>query len=229
MQSLLFSTEMVKALMADRKTETRRMRGLDEINENPDRWKVCGHSREMDVPRPAIKYNNRVWWMLSEKDRPYHPEAERIVLPCPFQIGPCWVRETFYKSCAPDGKGTAYYFKVSAGGRIQDIPDWSWKPSIHMPFIAARNFIHIDEVRLERIHDITEEGAISEGVMWNPFDDREEISDRIYYNYTNKSFIHLFAKPSFESLITSINGPECWERNMWTWVIKFHRISKPNQ
>lgn len=214
MQSLLFSTEMVRALMDNRKTETRRLRGLDEVNQNPDRWKVCGHSR----------YDNRVWWMLTEKARPYHSEVERMVIPCPFKIGPCWVRETFSKIYYEwvDAEPTFIYKADDDNSGLDRI----WKPSIHMPFIAARNFIHIDDVRPERLNDITEEGAIAEGVEPVTTDPKTHRSH--YMNYPVHKGYQFSAIESFQSLITSINGPECWEKNMWVWVIKFHRISKPD-
>ena len=216
---------MAKALRDNRKTETRRMRGLDEINQNPDKWKFQFFDDDI-----ACFVDFAVKGSWSKKD------GTVISIKSPFKIGPCWVRETFSKIHyeGVDEKPT-FFYKADDNTDVERI----WKPSIHMPFIVAREFIHIDYVRPERLQEITEEGAIAEGVE-KMFFGKESVRQGIltgehtgWKNYGKrdklKPFLNKqFARQSFESLITSINGPECWEKNMWVWVIKFHRISKPN-
>lgn len=201
MQSLLFSTEMVKSLMANRKTETRRMRGLDVINENPDNWALYPDQ------------NSDGTWSFHQIDS--GDDLVVIRVKQPFKIGPCWVRETFAKIHyeGVDSKPTFIY--KADNDELERI----WTPSIHMPFIAARNFIHIDEVTLERLHDITDDGAMREGI---------EYDEELNMFHVNYDYMWFTSVRSFQALITSINGLECWEKNMWVWVIKFHRISKPN-
>lgn len=226
---------MVQAFMAGRKTETRMMRGLDEINQDPDEWKF------------DFFFDDIACLMKKGLTSASREDGTLFSVKCPFELGPAWIRETWVKCGIWDGEGPdpssyraigeplpesmrpRYWFKA-------DNPDFEWdgkegpepikwKPSIHMPFAAARNFIYIDEIRLERLQDITEEGAIAEGIectgqvmgakQWKGY--LPDIPDAGGWPVT-----------SFFTLITSINGPECWEKNYWTWVLKFHKIEKPN-
>src|SRR5690349_9168801 len=58
---ILFSTPMVQALLDGRKTMTRRVIKIDDIVAHPDRFYYVGNSNTKEVPRPAIKYDERVW------------------------------------------------------------------------------------------------------------------------------------------------------------------------
>lgn len=76
-----------------------------------------------------------------------------------------------------------------------------WRPSIHMPKWAARIWLRVLDVRVERIQDITEEDAIAEGVA---------------------------SRDEFIALWESIHGAGSWERNDWVWVYAFVRAGRPN-
>lgn len=80
-----------------------------------------------------------------------------------------------------------------------------------MPKEAARIWLEITNVRVERLQDISENDAKSEGA----FDMNSGI---------NKITMH---KAGFEDLWKYINGPESWEVNPWVWVVEFKRIDKP--
>lgn len=85
------------------------------------------------------------------------------------------------------------------------------RPSIHMPRWASRILLEITGVRVERLQDISEADADSEGVSvvyGEPFDQANTITDR----------------RRFELLWESINGPGSWDANPWVWVIEFKRI-----
>ncbi len=185
---------MVQALMAGRKTETRRMRGLDEINLDPENWNFLTYRRTEKNLYAVLEHCIK---------------GDEISIKCPFKLGPTWIRETWVKCGVWDGEG----------------PDPSF----------ARNFIYKDEIRLERLQDITEEGAIAEGIDF--YEDqilggrrfRDYVADASGYGDPKVDYPTVStARESFSTLITSINGPECWEKNYWTWVLKFHKIEKPN-
>jgi hypothetical protein len=98
-----------------------------------------------------------------------------------------------------------------------------WKPSIYMPFAAARIFLRIKAVRVERLQDITEEDAIYEGIG------RFTKDNTIYkYGIDGLPWVIMERKPSlaFARLWQSINGPESWAANPWVWVLEFQRVSR---
>jgi len=89
------------------------------------------------------------------------------------------------------------------------LPYWEWKnavlPSIFMPQKAARFFIRIEDLRLEKLQNITEDDIIEEGAEYfaSYGDDPQE---------------------AFENYINDIHGPGTWESNPWVWVFTFRRI-----
>lgn len=137
---ILFSTEMVQAILAGRKTQTRRTKGLEKVNVNPD-----GHtfnSFSIDNDNATFKRLEGMWQGV---DVPY--KTGDII----------WVRESF--TFNQIGK-TDYLYKADSL-----TPKFiKWKPSIHMPKEACRLFLKITNVRAERLLDISEEDARNEGV-----------------------------------------------------------------
>jgi hypothetical protein len=84
-----------------------------------------------------------------------------------------------------------------------------WRPSIHMPRWAARLFLRVTDVRLERVQDITEEGAIAEGVRGDEHDWADQPTPSM----------------CFSALWDSLNAKRGygWDANPWVWVYKFER------
>lgn len=129
-----------------------------------------------------------------------------------------WVRETslydddagIYKYAADFSKSDVEYLKGS------------WKPSIHMPKEAARIWLEVVSVKVERLHDISEQDAIAEGI--------EPVAEGWKNYYKASKFGTNFCWPtpyhSFQSLWETINGLESWELNPWVWVVEFKRIER---
>lgn len=213
---ILFSTAMVQAILAGRKTMTRRvvkpkLAGFDISmrTDGSNKW-----PRNLDEEERFISY-----------------------MKCPYgQVGDLlWVRETWWKSM-PSGQfpelpdNGKYHYKAdynNNGVGSRPAPYWppfdKWKPSIHMPKAACRIFLRITNIRVERLQDITEQDAISEGV--------EQIADYgttgyKLYTQPDAAFSDIDAKWSFESLWQSINGKESWNANPWVWVVEFERVEK---
>lgn len=90
-----------------------------------------------------------------------------------------------------------------------------WRPSIHMPRWASRITLEIESVRVERLHEITEEDAKAEGVTLG--EDRSWAHREAGLEYKP----HVIA---FSSLWQSINGKGSWDANPWVWVIQFKRM-----
>ena len=106
---------------------------------------------------------------------------------------------------------------------------FGWKPSIHMPKEAARIWLKVTDVRVERLQDITPKGAESEGVG-NLFYDDIGYGEKNYgtevdpeYGITKEQFAWLW-----ESTIKK-SDLDCygWDANPWVWVIEFERCEKP--
>ena len=216
---ILFSAEMVQAILEGRKTQTRRTKGLEKVNENPD-----GHtfnSFSIDNKNATFKRLEGMWQGVD----------------VPYQSGDIlWVRERF---CIVDsdmkhkqtGMPYAYYAGTDSEGlEVAKEYGFKWKPSIHMPKEAARIFLKVINIRVERLFQITAKDAIAEGVECKIVENMKE-----YRAYLVKDSEHVFGKNSypdtpecsFLELWEKINGNESVNSNPWVWVIEFERVEKP--
>lgn len=118
--------------------------------------------------------------------------------------------------------------------KAEDVP---WTPSIHMPKDAARIWLEITDIRLERLQNISDSDCLAEGINTWQIEDlnwftnygpgKDFMSESEYsYDYGNES--HSAAKASFCSLWVSINGKESWKSNPLVWVVEFKQIEKPD-
>lgn len=190
----LFNTEMVRAILEDRKTVTRRA-----IKPQPDSdcEAVKGMYRDSNGKLCAVFHS-------SEDIKSVYPNCERGDI--------LWVRETWAKD--PFGNGYIYPTDVPGAGQ-------KWKPSIHMPREAARIFLRVTGVHVERLRDVTDHEAEKEGVL--------KVREHEY-----KGQKHLFYAPraAFHEIWDSTVDPYYlglfgWEANPWVWVIEFERCDRP--
>lgn len=158
---IIFSTSMVKAILDGTKDQTRRTKGLEKLNERPDDWELWGSSS--GETGMIFNYPKQDDWSVCFRNK---LTGEILYIKSPFggYSNILWVRETFYKTLAPDGvSGPCYMFKVSYDGkRLFDEPEIKWMPAIYMPKAACRIELEIKSIEVERLHDITEEDAIRE-------------------------------------------------------------------
>lgn len=213
---ILFSTPMVLANLYGRKSMTRRTRGLDKINQDPGAWyfqSLVLHATGRYTFAPTGNYNPA--------------ESDIIQVKCPYgKPGDyLWVREAW---CLTQPRNPeTYHFGYKSG--ILPVSDYPasekydfhtpdiWHPSIHMPKEAARLFLQVEDVRLERLHDITEGDACAEGADL-------DISNTI--EQKNVLLMAASYRTAFTSLWISINGKQNWDLNPWLWVISYKIISK---
>lgn len=188
---ILFNTEMVRAILDGKKTVTRRVikdevKDKQEINKNGK-----GEYELYDVtPRCGI------------------PKGK--IYKTPYQPGDIlYVRETFVQAAAH-----IFWYKSDKKSWINN-KNMPWKPSIHMPKEAARIFLKVTDVRVEKLQDITDEEAKREGSQpQNPFDydvnkwPNKEHFKEIWNSTVKKSDIDRYG----------------WGANPWVWVIEFERI-----
>lgn len=209
---ILFSTPMVQSILEGRKTMTRRLNGLDKIPK--DTTFSTYVYKDIAIGLPATHCIARLFkgqWV------------ETFNLHCPYgEPGDLlWVRETWCK-----GITKPYHYAASVCNPKYDKPDGGWKPSIHMPKAAARIWLQVQEVRIERLHDITDQDAIAEGIKREVF---PQTGSYCYYFYPcndlrDDSYID-YPKTSFYSLWKSINGKQSWDANPWVWVISYQVLS----
>ena len=146
-----------------------------------------------------------------------HPEVEdkqiisKLCQP-PYQPGDIlYVRETWKK--APNGY---YYYEDWQRNDIADIT--KWKPSIHMPKEAARIWLKVTDVRVERLQEITSEQIGREGVeveyphVLNGEEKRYAFST-LWNSTVKKSYLDRYG----------------WDANPWVWVIEFERCENPQK
>lgn len=204
---MLFSTPMVQATLDDRKTNTRRLRALNFINEKPDRYKFHGIDDNGCALFEDLQPEITPW--ISAIKCPYGKLGDLL-----------WVRETHIET--PGGK---FHYKadipiekdLNRKGYIDTGHSWAkWKPSIHMQKRGARIWLRVTDVRVERLNEISEHDAIAEGWPGNVC-----VLGDSYCNCAGYNPISWY-----EMLWESINGPGSWALNPWVWVIKFEVLSK---
>ncbi|MEO9257938.1 MAG: hypothetical protein ABI207_06125 [Crocinitomicaceae bacterium] len=208
---ILFQTEMVQGVLEGRKNQTRRLKGLEEINATPEQYRYQEVSEEL----PNIHYFER-------RDESGMLTDEYFDIPVPYQVGDVlWVRETFRLELS--AKGNPPLSTCIYKADYKDVPyKYKWKPSIFMKKMHARIFLEVVNVRAERLREISENDAINEGVKY-----KETRVKKYFWDYIDKRWILNNARHSFMSLWIKINGYENLKLNPFVWIIEFKRIEKP--
>jgi hypothetical protein len=204
---LLFQTEMVQAILEDRKTQTRRTVKLDTGQLESDSAERLSQTYFM------FKENDL---FVAGRNCPYGKPGDLI-----------WVRETW--ESVPVAISSIYSAEsTQVENRIKFKADFvdsfeRWKPSIHMPKAASRIWLMVESIGVERVQDINQANARHEGIE-SHYDGPRLIGCKNYLNegprYLSTSCL------SFASLWISINGLDSWKSNPWVWVIKFRVVSK---
>ena len=147
--------------------------------------------------------------------------TRRIVKPHtkpPARVGDIlWVRETWEEWTG------GYVYKAWTSPFLQ--PGYyrgcmRWRPSIHMPKEAARIFLRVTDVRVERLQDMTLDDFLNEGISIRDeaFNDPENA-----YMQSKEIFIHIW-NSTINKKQHNLYG---WDANPWVWVIEFERCEKP--
>lgn len=202
---ILFNTEMVKAILDGRKACTRRV-----VKGYIPKDAEFGYTTF--TPKGAISCRG-----MFETGYPGYGEK---FIKLPYRRGAIlYVRETW--SEWTDG----YLYKAWTEPFPQpgQFPGIKWKPSIHMPKAAARIWLKVTDVRVERLQEMDWKDALYEGIdMWPERDGKtgEYIFDENPLDY----FIDLWDSTVKKSDIERYG----WDANPWVWVIEFERCEKPD-
>lgn len=199
---ILFAGPMVRALLADTKTQTRRI-GKTQCAE----WTELAVEYSLHAKKGKVAVATHLAYP--------NGSARHGICECPYGIpgDRLWVRETFARI---DGQTrpwieTDYKATYAHGDRLGDSLGIrkKWSPSIHMPRHASRITLEITSVRVERLCDISPDDCIAEGA-W-PIEQRELGRGHE-------------AVAAFRIFWESINGPGSWAINPWVWVVEFRRV-----
>ena len=231
---ILFNTEMVRAILDGRKTVTRRVIKLKYDNTHIE-------IRNSKYGKEVIEIQNDVEGETygTNTDGIHWRKLLGYIEKCPpYKIGDIlYVRET-WANCniaSPE----KYLYKAVYDLSIYPYCNWMWHPSIHMPKEAARIFLKVTNVRVERLQDITEEGVCKEGA--EPLISCK-YEHTIYYldggmeacfntgccSYCpalEETYAELFGKLVWNETIKTIDkNIYGWDANPWVWVIEFERV-----
>lgn len=223
---ILFNMEMVRAILDGRKSCTRRIikpqpQGYFEVSEEPLYiYDTDGKQGKITPPyQPGdILYVRETWQYLYELDG-----NEQII----------------------EGTGKYYYaatdtipfdtYVDASGVTHERVP---WHPSIHMPKKAARIWLKVTDVRVERLQEITEDGVWDEGFKFKPPCLTRVSADghtcdldgpcMSSIKYCDMTMGELFGREVWNSTIKK-SDLDCygWNANPWVWVIEFERCEKP--
>lgn len=134
----------------------------------------------------------------------------------PYQPGDIlYVRETWKQ--APNGY---YYYEDWQKDDIADVT--KWKPSIHMPKEAARIWLKVTNVRVERLQEITRLSVQKEGIEVDP----KECAGK--FDFITELFL-LFQELWDSTIKKSDLDSYGWDANPYVWVIEFERCEKPKE
>lgn len=208
---ILFNTEMAKAILEERKTVTRRVAfPADDFRKfhtslYPDGWWFRG----------------RVFRNRSDAEH-YLLHTEKM---CRYEKGDIlYVRETWWQDTNGKYRYLADYDNPDLV-RKQLASGYKAKPSIHMPKEAARLFLRVTEVRIEKLQDITEKQAVSEGLepVLCSNCDGYGCSDCVGSGCREPALVGFC--DVWNSTIKPADRPVYgWDANPWVWVISFERM-----
>lgn len=233
---ILFNTEMVRAILDGRKACTRRL-----VKPQP-KSKLCytfavSDSGTWGYPGKTV---HEIWgeeYKLPDnitKDElnkrwnpPYHTDD---IL---------YVRETWHKYTKRIGKGEscrlAEFYGYKASVTNSEDAEEPWEPSIHMPKEAARIWLKVTNVRVERLQEMKPVDVIKEGAYpdcWDCLNTYGESGSQCCYGTEEQCSQCDEVMMEWEKLWNSTikkSGLDRygWDANPYVWVIKFERCEKP--
>lgn len=226
MKPILFNAENVIAILEDRKGETRRIMKPQPTERMPESHNICRQPGAWDG-----KQFRDLWYMDTIEQNPFQ-QKRWFESFAPYDKGEIlYVRETWQRCHEMDGndqivEGIEKYVYAATPEDVPHFTHWvradgtyadfmPWRPSIHMPKEAARIFLRVNDVHIERLQDITEEQAIKEG-MHDPFDEKRD-----FYENAVSAFSDLWDRTIKKQDLNSCG----WDANPWVWVAEFERVN----
>lgn len=226
---IIFSRPMVEALLAGRKTQTRRLlqHWLYSADLSGCHWRFASGYKTTKADPPRM-----------EAVRPTSDGAMEIVVAprrVPARVGDrLWVREAVAAgACAPSKPShwAPSFWRREQGGPSNPNGLWyaagnlwperqiaergRWVPAIHMPRWASRLTLTVTDVRVQRLHDITEDDARAEGIV------RMDFLETGYCIPGLNMVEQRTAVLAYSALWESLHGEGTWNANPWVAVLTF--------
>lgn len=227
MKPILFNTTMVKAILDNKKTVTRRI--VKTNNEfNFLGFVTCSTKRENEGCGAfgTGSFEDIVNARIEDYKKPPYQEGDIL-----------YVRETWcdsnkdlVKDSDLDVGDCQFIFKIDDNGRrnpLVELEVKNWRPSIHMPRIAARIFLKVTDIRVEKLQDMKKEDFLKEGI-------REFTKDGVVKKYDTEpqmfKWMDMPRTPEetfsklWDSTVTKGQYTNLWYANPWVWVIEFEKL-----
>ena len=224
---ILFNTEMVRAILDGRKSCTRRLvkNDVEAVLNSPY------HKAHPEVEDKQI---------ISKLCNPPYQPGDILYIRETWAWCPCWdcgldVEEI---GCGHEEEQRyndekkehgCYIYRASCADNEYPSVD-TWHPSIHMPKEAARIWLKVTDVRVERLHEITEDGALREGAQGI----RCDHAGLGVYGCTDCMNTGWIEPPQVEFMQiwdSTIKKSDLdrygWDANPWVWAIEYERCEKP--
>ena len=230
---ILFNTEMVQAILDGRKKATRRIVKspyfVDDSGAVPLAMRTAPKGGKLERQIGAMPY----------PDEPYKLNDILYVRET-WSWEPCWdcgmdmdehkcCDESAHKVFNHDkGEWGCYLYRASFEDNVYPSVD-VWHPSIHMPKEAARIWLKVTDVRVERLQEVTKEKIKSEGIYDDgtyPTDKKIKIRHECG-EWTDKAYKERFAMIWDSTIKKPDISRYGWLANPWVWVIEFERCDKP--
>lgn len=223
---ILFTGEMVRALLAGTKTQTRRIiKPQPPIGVKVQFAPIyCGPDMEND-PRPMLAWRIPGWMDVKTRLCPYGQIGDQL-----------WVRETWCRlteiepSPGSEECQTKTYYAATETEPVMlcDGDGFSatrkdggerspWKPSIHMPRALSRISLEITDVRVQRLQEISEGDAKAEGCT------ETQITE--WRGRPDPSMKWGSHRESYRKLWDEINGSGGWDLDPWVWALTLRRVT----
>jgi len=204
---ILFNTEMVKAILDGRKTVTRRVVKLPK-------W-VKEEDKEL----------NTFYFSTNDRGDSGVIDMQGLINYLhlnPYKVGDIlYVRETYQPMVSENNETVGYHYNADGlviwidgkngmtANHIQE--PLNWKPSIHMPKEAARLFLKVTNVRVERLQEIRPSEIIMEGVCeaYEPYENIKSMFEKLWNSTINKKDLDSYG----------------WEADPYVWVIDFEKVN----
>lgn len=225
---ILFNSEMVRANLDGRKSCTRRI--------IKPQWEECPHCKYVHKEYIYDKLAENIYCascgypLVPERRAPYQPGDILYVRESVFQGVGRYLDVSGETVCVLTNDFEYYADGLHEKDHWKDKHEHTWmhrRPSIHMPKEAARIWLKVTDVRVERLQEITEDGAKREGIQYyecpTGFTWKQETDMHNCYTTPIGAMQALWNSTIKKSDLDRYG----WGANPWVWVIEFERCEKP--
>ncbi len=225
-----YAEVMVKSLLQNLKQMTRRTKGLERVNENPDDWEFV-HILNLPLEnRYMVEFRNTktgkygtLMIPFSIGDQLYVKETYTTLVPEHF-VEPLKTKYVYKADCDAESEQTRREYVA------QGYP-YKWITGRFMPKVAARIWLEVTDIKCERLQSISHKDCIAEGILpLNMSAAQLAAQGQRYFDYSKpkQHFVDgLDPFWSFNSLWCRINGGDSWDANPWVFAYTFKQIEPP--